>query len=251
MALTMLQTSWKTEQELKHNIRAQEYSWRFSRGTFLLLNFANWSEAESSMETEKAQQIFWQNTGICPASSVRQPWDQTLKVSDLLFPVFLGRTWRYQSLSSLAQQKFHSYSRGRQVFQGSQQTRSQTASGPGSLTRALFRFCMLTHMHQHSAFPLGSRIIHLLNNVVSCSPAAQERMGKKLLTALAVSVSTTYSIPVHLISKSSSNVQLHSGTQEVADRIQKIMRPLVFQIRNKFFWLLESWAIKPPFPCQL
>lgn len=53
----MLQTNWKTEQELKH-IRNQEYSWRFSRGIFLLLNFADLSKAESSMETEKAQQIF-------------------------------------------------------------------------------------------------------------------------------------------------------------------------------------------------
>lgn len=60
MALTMLQTNWKTEQELKHNIGNQEYSWRFSRGIFLLLNFASLSKAESSMETEKAQHIFWQ-----------------------------------------------------------------------------------------------------------------------------------------------------------------------------------------------
>lgn len=73
--------------------------------------FANLSKAESSMETEKAQQI-WQNTGICPASSVRQPWDQILKVSDLCWEVsvFLERTWKYQSLSSPALQKFHSYS---------------------------------------------------------------------------------------------------------------------------------------------
>lgn len=72
----------------------------------------------------------------------------------------------------------------------------QAAKQPQDLA-ALPWFCMLTVMQQHSALPLGSRVILHLNNLVSCSPAAQERTGKSLLTALAVSVSIIYNIPVH------------------------------------------------------
>lgn len=189
------------------------------------------------METNKAQQI-WQKAGICPASSVRQPWDQTLKVSDVLFPVFLGRTWRYQSLSSLALQTFHSYSWERQVLWGSRWTRSQTASGPGSLAQALLRFCMLTHMQEHSGFHWHPGE-HLISTVRAPLPAVQERTGEELLPAVAVPVSITY-IPLHFIAKPCSNVQLHSWTLEMADRMQKTTRLLVFQIRSKFFWLPES-----------